>query len=69
MSSKIIKKILPVEVVNIIRDEQRSLYLLIGVGGFVSIFIGAELVCLFLLGKILLGLPIPLQADGLSILK
>ena len=69
MYSKIIKKILPVEVVNIIKDEQRSLYLLIGVGGFVSTFIGAELVCLFLLGKILLGQPIPFKTDELSILN
>ena len=69
MYLKIIKRILPLEVVNIIKDEQRSIYLLIGVGGFVSMFIGAELVCLFLLGKILLGQSIPLKTDGLFILN
>ena len=41
--------------------------MLLVVGGVVGLLIGCELICLYLLGKVLLGQAIPIQTDGIII--
>ena len=67
MTYSIISKLLPKEVTNLIIGDGRWLWLLFSVGGAVAFLIGLELVCLYLLGKALLGQSIPIEAGGLFI--
>ena len=60
-------KFIPKEVKDLITGDGRWIWLLFVVGGMVGLLIGCELICLYFLGKVLLGQSIPIQANGLFI--
>ena len=67
MTYSIFTKFLPKEVVSLIKGDGRILFLLFAIGGAVAFLIGLELICLYLLGKALLGQSIPIETGGLFI--
>ena len=67
MTYKIFSKLLPVEVINLIKGDGWTLVLLFIIGGMVAFLIGLELICLYLLGKVLLEQSIPIEAGSLFI--
>ena len=56
---------IPLEVKELIKNEYKSIWLLLSIGSVVSLFIALELICLFFIGKVLLAQPFPDQIDGL----
>lgn len=67
MTYSIFSKLLPKEVINLIKGDWRILSLLFAVGSMVALLIGLELICLYLLGKVLLEQSILIEEGGLFI--
>ena len=67
MTYSILTTFLPKEVISLIKGDGRILFLLFAIGGAVAFLIGLELICLYLLGKALLGQSIPIETGGLFI--
>ena len=67
MFQNMLVKLLPKEVINLIKGDGRWLWSLFIIGGVVAVLIGLELICLYLLGKALLGQNIPIETGGLFI--
>jgi|MDTB01.3.fsa_nt_gb subfamily B ATP-binding cassette protein MsbA len=67
MLHNILIKLFPKEVINLIKGDGRWLWSLFVIGGVVAVLIGLELICLYLLGKVLLEQSIPIEAGGLFI--
>ncbi len=67
MFQNMLVKLFPKEVINLIKGDGRWLWSLFIIGGVVAVLIGLELICLYLLGKVLLDQSIPIEAGGLFI--
>lgn len=61
--------LIPKEVKELIQGDERLLWLFMVLGLVVAFFIGCELVCLFIIGKVLLGQALPVEDGGLFLYR